>query len=332
MASQQKQGHKSLFNRLVEYIDHTQQKHPALAFPYAVIKKYSDDEAGHQAALLTYYGFLSLFPLLLVATSVIDLIARRDSDLHTRLLDSISTHFPIIGDQLQSQVSTSGKTGIALVIGLLVALYGIRGIANAVRGMLDHAWTTPKARRSGFLKGTLKSTTLLLGGGLGLILSTTLASYATAALDAHSPLTRIMPIVVSLVLLYLLLLYVFAVGPSQRRPRRDVRLGAAIASVALLVLQTVGGYLLTHRLHELRGFYGQFALVLTILFWLYLQSQVLVYATEINAVHARRLWPRSSSGRFLTSADRKAYRLYARERAYRPEDEETIQVNFNPRS
>src|ERR1700755_3035289 len=90
--------------RVAAVLDAFQQKHPALAFPYAVIKKYGDDEAGSQAALITYYGFLALFPLILVATSIVDIIARHNHALHSRLLADINTYFPIVGNQLQTQV------------------------------------------------------------------------------------------------------------------------------------------------------------------------------------------------------------------------------------
>ena len=98
-----------------------------------------------------------------------------------------------------------------------------------------------------------------------------------------------------------------------------------------MILQTVGGYLITHQLHHLSGVYGHYALVLAILFWIYLQAQVFTYAVEVNVVHAYRLWPRSLTGP-LTRADRKAYSLYAEKEAYRPKPEEEIEVTFQDQS
>ncbi|HSX15291.1 MAG TPA: YihY/virulence factor BrkB family protein [Candidatus Saccharimonadales bacterium] len=322
------QSRGNLFERFTLWLDRFQQKHRVLGFPLAVIKKYGDDDAGHQAALITYYGFLSLFPLLLVATSVIDLISWQNDELRTRLLADINTYLPIIGDQLQANVHST-RTGAALVIGLIAAFYGTRGIANAVRTALDYAWEVPKAKRSNFVNGAVKSFSLLLGAGLGLVFTAALAGYATSALGGHSTLLRIVPILINIALLYLIFMYVFLVGPSRKRSRAEVRLGAILASVGLLVLQTVGGYLITHQLHNLRGLYGQFALVLVVMFWLYLQAQVLVYAIEINVVQAYKLWPRSTTSKPLTAADEKAYRLYAERQAYRPKSEETIEVSFH---
>ncbi len=318
----------NIFERIVLWLDRFQQKHRTFGFPYAVIKKYGDDNAGHQVALITYYGFLSLFPLLLVATSVVDLVSQHNPELRARLLHDISSYLSVFGTQLQAQIHASNRTGAALALGLLVALYGTRGIAYAVRNTLDHAWEIPKARRSGFPKNALKSFALLFGAGFGLVVTTTIAGYATSALDGHFWLTRVVPLVINIALLYLILLYVFTIGPSRRRSRRQFRLGAIIASVGILALQTLGSYLVTHQLHNLRGLYGQFALVLAMLFWLYLQAQILVYAIEVNVVQAYKLWPRSITSKPLTEADEKAYRLYAEKEAYRPKSEETIEVRF----
>lgn len=285
--------------------DRLQQKHHFFAFPFAVIKKYGDDQAGQQAALLTYYGFLSLFPLLLVATSIADLLAQHNEHLRMRLLSDTTSYFPVVGEQLQQNIHGSQETGIALIIGLLVAIYGARGIANAVRGTLDTAWGTPRTRRSSFWVGLLKSMGLLFGAGLGLLLTTVLAGYATTELG-HSLGFRLVPIAINSLLLYFICMYTFLVGPSKRRKPGEVRLGAIATVVGLLVLQTVGGYLITHQLHRTSGAYGQFALVLAIMFWLYLLAQVFTYAIEINVVHTYQLWPRSLTGKHPTDADDRA--------------------------
>jgi uncharacterized BrkB/YihY/UPF0761 family membrane protein len=60
--------------RLLQAVDDFQQRHRWLAFPVAVVKKYGEDQAGQRAALLAYYGFFSLFPLLLVAVTVIGFV------------------------------------------------------------------------------------------------------------------------------------------------------------------------------------------------------------------------------------------------------------------
>ena len=57
------EGLSGLVNRVIAWADRMQRQHAVLGFPYAVVKKYGDDEGGRQAALITYHGFLSIFPL-----------------------------------------------------------------------------------------------------------------------------------------------------------------------------------------------------------------------------------------------------------------------------
>jgi membrane protein len=293
---------KNPIERFVLKIDHFQQRHPVLAFPYAVIKKYGDDDAGYQGALLTYYGFLSLFPLLIIATSIIDIVTRVNDTLRAQLLNSINNYFPAIGDDLQASIHASNKTGIALFFGLLFTFYGTRGVANAMQHALNHIWHVPKAKRAGFPKGLLKSFVLVTGAGLGFLVAAVLSSVATATFG-HSLYFRLVPTVASLVMLFCVFLFVFRVGSSARRSLAELVPGAAVAAVGLQILQTIGGYLITHELHNFKGTYGRFGLILAILFWIYLQAQVLLYAAEVSAVRAMKLWPRSITNNPPTAAD-----------------------------
>jgi len=320
---------KNPFEKIGRWVDRFQQRHKSLAFPYAVVKKYGDDDAGHQAALITYYGFLSLFPLLLVATSIVDLLASSHPELQNQLNKLISEYLPIVGDSLQNSIHSSHRSGIALLVGLLFTIYGARGIADVVRNVLDHAWAIPRSKRSGFPLNVIKSFTLLLGAGLGILAAATLASVATSALG-HAWYWRAVPLLINACLLYFIFMFVFLIGTSRRFKRKNLRLGAVLATIGILILQTIGGYLITHHLKNLTGLYGQFALVLALLFWIYLQAQVFVYAAEINVVSAYKLWPRSLVQPPLTPADRKAYQLYAEKAAYRPSPEEEVSVTFRP--
>jgi membrane protein len=67
--------------------DRFQQRHSALGFPVGVVKKFGDDQAGKHAALLAYYGFFSLFPLLLVFVTVLGYALADNPGLQQRLID-----------------------------------------------------------------------------------------------------------------------------------------------------------------------------------------------------------------------------------------------------
>ena len=63
--------------RLVRRVDRAQQGVRPLAFAVGVFKKFGDDRGGSLAALLTFYGFLSLFPLLLLLVTILGLLRER---------------------------------------------------------------------------------------------------------------------------------------------------------------------------------------------------------------------------------------------------------------
>ena len=94
-------------------VDDFQQRHRWLAFPVAVAKKYGEDQAGHRAALLAYYGFFSLFPLLLVAVTVLGFVLQGRSDLGERIVDSAVAQFPVIGDEIGAEPSPRAGSGAA---------------------------------------------------------------------------------------------------------------------------------------------------------------------------------------------------------------------------
>ena len=86
---------------LVARVDAFQQRHPAIGTPLAVVYKYVDDGGPQLAALITYYAFVSLFPLLLLASTVLGFVLSGDSELQQRLLDTALAQLPVVGDDLQ---------------------------------------------------------------------------------------------------------------------------------------------------------------------------------------------------------------------------------------
>ena len=134
--------------RLLQAVDDFQQRHRWLAFPVAVVKKYGEDQAGQRAALLAYYGFFSLFPLLLVAVTVLGFVLHGDSGLSRRIVDSAVGQFPVIGDELGRSVSQSRLrgSGLALAVGVVFALWGGLGVAEAAQAAMNGIWNVPRRR------------------------------------------------------------------------------------------------------------------------------------------------------------------------------------------
>ncbi len=137
---------------VTERLDGAQRRHPVLGFPLAVVYKFVDDQGGYLAALITYYGFLSLFPLLLLLTSVLGFVLGGDAYLQQRVLNSTLSQFPVIGSQLGDPKGLRGS-GAGLVIGLLGAVYGGLGVAQAGQNAMNTAWHVPRNNRPGRCRG-----------------------------------------------------------------------------------------------------------------------------------------------------------------------------------
>jgi len=279
------------FSKRLSTLDRLQRSFRPTAFSYAVIKKYGEDHGGYQAALMTYYGFLALFPLLLILTTLLQWLPGSGSHVRSRIITDATNYFPIIGTQLQHSVHGFSKTGLPLLIGLVILLYGARGVADAFRHTANNVWRIPLNKRSGFWPALTKNYSIVFGGGAGFLAAAVAASYAGGA--GHNYGLRILFLAVNLTLLFVSFQFLMRVALARKVRFRDIWVGAAVATVGLFILQNLGGYIITHELKNLDSLYGTFAVVLGLLFWLYLQTQLVVYAMEIDTVRVLKLWPRS---------------------------------------
>jgi uncharacterized BrkB/YihY/UPF0761 family membrane protein len=283
-------------------INNFQKKHTFFAFLVAVIKKYSDDQAGRQAALLTYYAFLSLFPLLLVLTTLTNNLVGRNPDLNHTIITGLTNYFPLLGSQLASHVHGLDSGGSVVVIGILFTLYGTRGVADVFRSGMQEVWGIPKSERVGFPKSTYNSFQLIVVGGTGFILTSIIAGYASST--GRGVGFKVLSILINVILLFTLYIYLMNHCLPKRVTIKKIWLGAIIAAIGLVILQLVGGLILSRELKKLDVLYSYFAVALGLLFWLYLQCQVLYYAVEIAVVKNKKLWPRSLNSSSPTIADK----------------------------
>jgi uncharacterized BrkB/YihY/UPF0761 family membrane protein len=285
----------NIVQKTIGGIDVWQQRHKYPAFLYAVIKKYSDDQAGYQAALVTYYGFLSLFPLLLILTTVAGIVGHHYPSFGQELIRSVSSYFPVFGQALDDSVRSLGKNGPALIIGLLFALYGARGSADAFRNAVNHIWHIPVSKRSGFPRSLVRSLGIIVGGGGGFIAAAVVAGWTANAGRGWS--SAIVSVIVNLALLYGVFMLIFRLSLPLNISRKKFRISAVICAIGIAVLQMVGVIILSTQAEHLSSTYSAlFATTLGLLAWIYLQIQVVMYATEIATVRNGHLWPRRLTG------------------------------------
>ncbi len=280
-----------ILNTALNKLDKWQQRQGWSALTYAVIKKYGEDESGRQAALLTYYGFLSLFPVLLVLTTVTSVLAGKHPGLHNDVIRSTTTYFPVLGNQLADHINTLHRNGWALVIGLIFTFYGTRGVADAFRRGVQHIWQVPKSQRLTFPRTIPNSLAIVLVGGTGFVIASISTGLAAAA--GHGPAFRLLSVAVNLFVLFWLFTFLLNACLPRHVPIKDTRSGALAAAIGLIILQALGGYLLRTELKRLDALYSYFAIALGLLFWIYLQARLLYYAVTLAAVRSQHLWPRS---------------------------------------
>lgn len=284
--------------KVVDSADRLQRRQRWLAFPVAVFKKFGDDRAGNLAALVAYYGFLSIFPLLLLFITALDMALRNDPVLKQTLLNSALSQYPVIGPMIAGQIQDHHNSlpaaGPALVASIIFLVLGARGVAGAMRNALCEVWAVPRNKRPGFPLSLLWDIALVLVVGIGLVTTTTLSGLAGGAGHILSGAgATVVTVAISLVLNVGVFWLAFRLAAARQVRWRDLFIGAASAAVVWQILQVAGGIVVTHQLKHASSLYGTFGVVLGLVAWLFLQAEVTLYAAEIDVVHAKRLWPRS---------------------------------------
>ena len=278
--------------KLVEQLDGVQRRRAVLGFPLAVSRKYADDQGGYLAATITYYCFFSIFPLLLVFTTLLGFALHGNPHLQARIVNSALAQFPVIGHQLGTH-SLQGS-GLALGLGLAAALWAGMGAVLAAENAMDQLWGVPFTRRPGFLRARVQALALLLALAVWAIGGTVLAGAATVG-TGYGIGWKVLLVLGSTLLDFGLFWFAFRALTSQDVSWRMLRGGAAAAAVGYEALQLVGGYYVGHAVASAGNTYGTFALVIGLLSFIYLAVHITLLAAESNVVAARKLWPRSIS-------------------------------------
>jgi membrane protein len=313
------------FLKPVRAFDRLQRRTPALGFPLAVVKKFSDDQASHLAALVAYYGFFSLFPLLLVLVTGLGYVLQDNSDLYDTIVDSALGQFPVIGDDIQIGALT-GDTA-ALIIGLLGALWAGLGVTVAAQRAMNEVWDVPHRERRNFLTARLWGLLVLVVLGTMNISISVAVALPVGGLGGLG--VGISGYGLTLLLNVLLFWATFRLLTTDEVPTRQLWVGIVIAALGWAILQTAGGLYVDRVVSRATATYGFFAIVIGLLSWLYLGGHILLYAAEANVVRARRLWPRGLMDP-VTAADVQALRASAR--VAERKDGEHVEVTFGPRS
>jgi membrane protein len=282
---------------MVGWLDRLQRRNRFVGVIVAVAYKYNDDQGGYLAALITYYGLVSLFPLLLLLTTGLGVVLAGRPDLQAQVLHSTLSQFPVIGDQLHHPQGLSGGA-VGVLVGLLGALYGGLGVGQALQNAMDTVWAVPKHKRPNPIRSRIRSLLLLLVLGSAAVATTVLAA-AGHATGAHGAFSKIGLVLAAVAINTLICLVAFRVTTARALTYRQVLPGAVAAAVIWQMLQWFGAGFVAHTVKRASATNSVFALVLGM-------------CAEINVVLVERLYPRALLGAFsddadLTAADRRTY-------------------------
>jgi YihY family inner membrane protein len=318
----------NVIERGIRRVDAAQQRFTASAFVVGVVKKYGDDNGGTLASSLAHSALVSVFPLLLILSTVLGLVAAGDPELKNKIQNAAAQQVPLIGQQLTSSVTELHQDSlIGLVVGLAVLVWGATGLAQSALYTMEEVWNLPGPARPGFFPRLVRSVLFLAILGLG-VLSTTLLTSLDAFTQRSGAFVTLVDLL-ALVANFGLYLASFRVLTPKGVPTRSLVPGAVVGTVVWTLLQYFGVRIVHHFIQS-SSVYGVFGTVLALVAWLYLAVQVTVYSAEINVVLARRLWPRSLIQPPLTEADRTVLALQALQNQRR--EEQQVTVTFTDRS
>lgn len=303
---------------LVRRVDQFQQRHRVLAFPFAVMQKFGNDQAGGKAVTIAYYGLFSLFPLLLLLSTLLGFVLGSHPHLQQRILGSALANFPIIGQQLRSATHPLGGSFVALFFGIGGTLYGAQGVGQAAVNAMNTVWNVPYKKWPNFWMRRLRGLALLVLLGTGTIAATILTGFGATLLHGGA-LTKVWTLIAAVLVNFAVFSAGFVVLTAEPLHRRDVFTGAVLATAFWEGLQALGGWYVRRELSHATPVYGFFAIVIGLLSWLYLGALLTLLAAEIDVVRRYRLWPRSLTQPPFTDGDKRTFLRLAMMEERRPE-------------
>ncbi len=313
--------------RLMEAGNSWQGRHRWFAISWAVQQKFSTDQANMWVVALGWYGFLAIYPLLLVVVTVFGFIGV--GSLGSSVVNTLH-HFPVIGAQMTPGQGGSDLHGsiLGLVIGVGGLLYGAQGVTQTAETAMNRVWNVPKVARPSFASRLGRSLAALTGIGSAFIVNAFAGSLATA--NGLDLIERVAIVVGQLALnvVFYLVTFRLLLAPKSEVASRSLLPGAIAGAVSFTALITVGTGLVEHQLRNEGEVYGAFASVIGIVAFLLLLAKLSLYAAELNPVLARGLYPRALPLTDPLPADRRNLEDLAHEE--RRLDEERVGVGFEP--
>ncbi len=314
---------QSALKAKLEKVDEFQQEHKPVGVTVAVVKKFGEDKSTNLASMIAFWAFFSIFPLFLVFVTLLGYFLPAGDK--TSVLHKVSQMFPLL------DTSSSGAlhgAWWALIVGILSALWSGSAVVRTVQFAFNSVWEVPYKERPKLLEQVGRSILVLATLGAGLVVSTLITGFVSGTANGLnlSWFGHVIGYVIAIALDVGLFLIAFRWLTDRDVSFRDVLPGALLSGVAFWILQSISSLIISRYLQNASSTYGNFATVITILWWFYIQSIITLFGAQLNVVLRERLHPRGLVDPSDTHADRRAYDKYAKERTYH--EDERVETEF----
>lgn len=302
---------------IAKKLDAAQKATKPTSVAVATFKKFSEDKSTGLAAMIAFWAFFSIFPLLMVLVTILGFVL--PASAKNNVLTHVAAMFPLLDAK-----SITGLTGTwwPLVAGGVTALWSGMGAVRTTQTAFNSVWEIPYHERPRLIEQILRSLWVLATIGLGLVLTTLISGLVTSTATGVNlgSAGRIGGYVLAIVLDVGLFVAAFRMLTDREITTRDVLPGAILSGLVFFVLEQLSSFIIARHLKSAQSTYGHFATVITILWWFYLQALVTLLGAQLNVVLKERLHPRSLVEAPQTEADHRALQAYAAERTYQPEE------------
>ncbi len=258
-------------------------------FVFSGIDGFVRHKTGRHAALLAHYGFLSVFPLLVVLTTILGFVLEGRPDLRGKIVDSALANVPIVGQTIGTDPNSLKGSVVVLVVGLATTLWaGTKAFVAAQNGMND-IWDIPDDDRPNIAKA--RGRALLAIGIVGVSQIGSGILSGIIGVSGVSWPARILLALATIAINIGVLMAAYQVLTARRLHRMQLLPGAIGAGLGFSFLQVITGTVVTRAINQATPVYGSFAAVIALLSWLGLHAMVSLLGVEANAALDRRRNP-----------------------------------------
>ena len=307
----------------LEKVDDFQQEHKPVGVTVAVLKKFGEDKSTNLASMIAFWAFFSIFPLLMVFVTLLGYLLPASDKAN--VLHKVSSMFPLLD---ASSAGSLHGAWWALIIGLVTALWSGSAVVRTTQFAFNSVWEVPYKEQPKLLEQVGRSILVLATLGVGLVVSVLITGFISGTANGLSIgwFGHIIGYVIAIALDVGLFVVAFRWLTDREVSTRDVLPGAILSGVAFWILQSISSLIISRYLQNASSTYGNFATVITILWWFYIQSIITLFGAQLNVVLKERLHPRGLVDPPDTQADRRAYDKYAKERTYH--EDEKVHTRF----